>query len=98
MIATHAPIDCITALQKKHSKRFADPYDIRRIDLEQPKAALAHEGQSIGRPITTTGAQMRIRYVGVIQLLDREVLSEPFDASDLDFNKIEDLASKVKCV
>ena len=98
MIATHAPVDCIAALQRKHSKRFADLKSIRQIKIEQSEAPWRHGGQDIDRPTTTTGAQMSTRYIAAVQLVDREVLTDQFNSSNLDRNSIWDLASKVECV
>lgn len=98
MIATHAPIDCIATLQRKHPERFADLGSISKIVIEQPKAPHAHGGQQIGRPITTTGAQMSTRYIAAVQLLDREVLLKQFSEANLARDDIWDLIGKVDCV
>lgn len=88
MIATHAPIDCIAALQAKHRERFADLDSIRRIKIEQTEATFAHGGQNISRPINTTGAQMGSRYIAAVQLLDRKVMTDQFSALNLDRDSI----------
>lgn len=98
MIATHAPVDCIAALQEEHPERFTDPASISQIVIEQSKAPHAHGGQQIDRPITTTGAQMSTRYVAAVQLLDRQVLLEQFTAANLDRDDVWDLARKIDCV
>lgn len=98
MIATHAPADCIAALQRQHPERFADTESIRKIVIEQSKAPHAHGGQQINRPITTTGAQMSTRYITAVQLLDREVLLKPFTDANLQRNAAWVLARKVDCV
>ena len=98
MIATHAPVDCIAKLQRKHPERFADLGSISNILIEQSKAPYKHGGQEIDRPITTTGAQMSTRYIAAVQLLDRKVLLEQFTAVNLDRDGTWDLAQKVDCV
>ena len=98
MIATHAPVDCIAALQRKYPDRFDDLGSISKILIEQSKAPYKHGGQEIDRPITTTGAQMSTRYIAAVQLLDRKVLLEQFTAINLDRDDTWDLAEKVDCV
>ena len=98
MIATHAPIDCISTLQRKHPERFADLASISKILVEQSKAPYEHGGQEVTRPITTTGAQMSTRYIAAIQLLDRKVLLKQFTAENLDRDEVWDLVDKVDCV
>lgn len=98
MIATHAPVDCIAALQAKYPERFSDLGSINKIVIEQPKAPHAHGGQQIDRPITATGAQMSTRYITAVQLLDREVLLEPFTQANLERDNAWDLVRKIDCV
>lgn len=98
MVATHAPADCIAALQQQYPERFADTGSISKIVIEQSRAPHAHGGQQIDRPITTTGAQMSTRYITAVQLLDREVLLEPFTEENLQRDATWDLARKIDCV
>lgn len=98
MIATHAPVDCIATLQAKHPERFADLGSVSKIVIERPKAPHAHGGQQIGRPITTTGAQMSTRYIAAVQLLDRKVLLEQFSEANLERDDTWDLIRKIDCV
>ncbi|KAF6222534.1 hypothetical protein HO173_013367 [Letharia columbiana] len=98
MIATHAPFDCITTLQAKQPERFADLGSVSKIVIERPKAPHAHGGQQIGRPITTTGAQMSTRYIAAVQLLDRKVLLEQFSEANLERDDTWDLIRKIDCV
>lgn len=97
MIATHAPVDCIAALQEKYPERFANWTNIQSIKIEQSEAAHAHGGQQIKRPITAIGAQMSTRYVAAVQLLDREVLIDQFHACNLGRAHVWQLADKVEC-
>ena len=97
MIATHAPIECIAALQVEHSHRFENLDSICEIEIEQAKAPHAHGGQTIQRPITATGAQMSSAYIAAVQLLDRDILIEPFRTAILARDDIWNLISKTKC-
>ncbi|KAI4159496.1 MAG: hypothetical protein LQ342_006575 [Letrouitia transgressa] len=97
MIATHAPIECIAALQAEHPSRFASLDTIAEIEIEQAKAPHAHGGQLIERPVTATGAQMSSSYIVAVQLLDRDVLLEPFRETNLERDDIWNLIAKTKC-
>lgn len=98
MVATHAPVDCIAALQAKYPERFADVGSISKLVIEQSKAPHAHGGQHIDRPITTTGAQMSTRYITAVQLLDRKVLLKQFTDANLERDDTWDLIRKIDCV
>lgn len=98
MIATHAPVDCITALQEKYRERFVDLASISKLVIEESKASHAHGGQQIDRPITTTGVQMSIQYIAAVGLLDRDVLVKPFTKANLERDDIWDLVRKIDCV
>ena len=99
MIATHAPVDCIAALQAEYPERFADPAGlISKIVIEQSKAPHAHGGQHIDRPITTTGAQMSTRYIAAVQLLDREILLKQFTEANLERDDTWDLTRRIDCI
>ena len=97
MIATHAPIDCLAALQERYPKKFEHLNSIRQVKIEQSKAAHAHGGQSITRPITAIGAQMSTRYIAAVQLLDHQILIDQFQSSNLDRDSIWQLVDKVDC-
>ena len=98
MIATHAPVDCVSALQGRYPERFADLASISEVLIEQSKASHAHGGQQIERPITTTGAQMSTRYITAVQLLDRHVLLEQFTEANLERGDVWNLVDKIDCV
>ena len=98
MGGTHSAIQCIAELQNRHPARFADVRSIRHIRIELAKAFYEHGGQSISRPITVVGAQMSTRYVAAVQLVDRNVLIEPFGESHLNRDSIWALIDKVTCL
>lgn len=98
MIATHAPIDCIAALQAEYPNEFSNLDAIARIEIEQSKAPYAHGGQEVERPISALGAQMSTAYIAAVQLLDREVLLKAFQEYNLDRDAIWQLVDKTKCI
>ena len=98
MIATHSPIDCIAALQSKNPDSFANPGSIRKITIEQSKAPYAHGGQKVQRPLNAIGAQMSTRYTAAVQILDRAVLMDQFNSTNIDRDILWDIVEKVDCV
>ncbi len=50
-ISTHAPINCIEALQKEYPKRFANLDSIHKITIALAEAPFAHGGHSVQRPL-----------------------------------------------
>ena len=97
MIATHAPIDCIAVLQAEYPDRFEDLDSIVKVMVETSKAPFAHGGQAIERPQNSVGAQMSTRYTTAVQLLDREVLMDQFNAANLNRDCLWKLIHKVDC-
>ncbi|MCJ1389087.1 hypothetical protein MMC18_001941 [Xylographa bjoerkii] len=98
MIATHAPIECVKSLQDKHPDRFANLDSIREITVAQSKAPYEHSGQGVTRPLNAVGAQMSTRYVTAVQLVDRLVLMDQFNATNLDRDALWSLTDKIDCV
>ena len=98
MISTHAPVDCISALQEKYPAKFSDLENIEGVTIEQSEAPFAHGGQDIDRPINTVGAQMSTKYIAAAQLLDREILIDQFNDENINRDAIWDLANKTSCL
>ncbi|MCJ1377524.1 hypothetical protein MMC17_000619 [Xylographa soralifera] len=98
MIATHSPIDCIAALQARYPNEFADPSSIRKVIVEQSKAPHAHGGQEVKRPLNAVGAQMSTRYTTAVQLLDRVVLMDQFNSTNIGRESLWDIVDKVDCI
>ena len=97
-ISTHAPINCIEALQEAHPERFADPSKIQSITVSLAEAPFAHGGHAVVRPLNALGAQMSTRYTVAAQLVDRAVLMDQFKASNIDRDDLWNLVDKVSCV
>ena len=98
LIATHAPIDCIAALQEEFPEQFADPESICKVNVELSKPPFAHGGQMIERPQSAIGAQMSTRYTTAVQLHDRAVFMEQFKAENLNRESLWRIIHKVNCV
>ena len=97
-ISTHAPINCIEALQQSNSEKFANPDCIRKVTVTLAEAPFAHGGHQIQRPLNALGAQMSTRYTVAAQLLDRAVLMDQFNSNNLDRDEVWKLIDKVECV
>ena len=98
LVATHAPVDCIAALQSKYPTQMEDLSSISKVTIEQSKAPSTHGGQEVQRPLNALGAQMSTRYVAAVQLVDRLVLMDQFNAANLDRDILWRMVDKVDCV
>ena len=55
-------------------------------------------GHQVQRPLNALGAQMSTRYTAAAQLLDRSVLLDQFNSTNLDRDDIWQLVGKIDCV
>ena len=97
-ISTHAPINCIEALQAEYPERFEDLSTIESITVSLAEAPFAHGGHAISRPLNALGAQMSTRYTVATQLLDHAVLMDQFSSQQLNRDELWTLVDKTTCV
>lgn len=98
MAATHATVDCITELQRKHPEELKDFANIRGITVEMSEPAFRKGGWLAKRPLTCTGAQMSAAYAAAVQLIDGQVLPTQFGQPQMDRDEVWDLVNKIQCV
>lgn len=99
-ISTHAPINCIEALQAQYPEKFTQENlsNIQSITVSLAEAPFAHGGHEISRPMTALGAQMSTRYTVAAQLLDGDVLMDQFNSTNLDRDGLWNLIERTNCV
>ena len=93
----HGYIECLQKLQARYQERFADDQlkSIKNITVGLAEPSYAHNGwPPEPRPMTATGAQMNVAFVGAIQMVDRQVLLAQFRESRLNRDEIWSLAEK----
>lgn len=97
----HGQIEVLQRIQEAHPERFMTERlqveEIEEITVYLSSPIFAHDGWPPERPITATGAQMSAAYIGAVQLIDGQVLTAQFEESQLDRDKVWNLAKKTTC-